>query len=45
MKLIVNDQDMVQKKLELIDKGYKKYTDLIREDKYEILDQCLYRKY
>ncbi|WP_342257031.1 hypothetical protein [Rickettsia endosymbiont of Aspidapion aeneum] len=44
IKLIVNDQDTLQRRQELfiyIDKGYKKYTDLIKEDKYEILDQFI----
>lgn len=41
LKLIINDQDMVQRRWELIDKGYVKYEKLIQEDKYELLDQFI----
>lgn len=41
LKLIINDQDMIQRRWELIDKGYEKYEKLIREDKYELLDQFI----
>lgn len=41
LKLIINDQDMVQRRSELIDKGCTKYEKLIREDKYELVDQFI----
>ncbi|XP_014291006.1 uncharacterized protein [Halyomorpha halys] len=41
VKLIVNDQDIVQRRQELIYKRYKKYNNLIIENKYDILDQFM----
>ncbi|MCC8418596.1 MAG: hypothetical protein LN590_03270 [Rickettsia endosymbiont of Glossina mortisans submortisans] len=41
LKLIINDQDMAQRRWELIDKGHEKYVRLVKDDKYELLEQFI----